>query len=240
MDNYFNYFTEIEEHFQKRRGQARPLSPLDWSLIESLRDSGVPLAVVLRGVDQAFDKRSKRPRRVGQVNSLSYCTQTILEEHERHKESHVGEGNRLNQSDGAEDMDQRHLIDLLDTARRELEAFLGGSAIAELPALKKVVEEVLNSLGKILLEVRKSKPLDYEALELKLNTFEERILAAILTEISEESLLEAQKEIKREISHHKRGLKAEHIAMLERKMMRKKFLESFRIPRLSLFYLPLN
>ncbi len=60
MENYFNYFTEIEEHFQKRRGQARPLSPLDWSLIESLRDAGVPLEVVLRGVDSRGV-----PRRLG-------------------------------------------------------------------------------------------------------------------------------------------------------------------------------
>ncbi len=239
MDNYFNYFTEIEEHFQKRRGQVRPLSPLDWSLIESLRDAGVPLAVVLRGVDQAFDKRSKRRRTFGQVNSLSYCTQTILAEHERYQESHAGGDSSLNQA-GSEPLDQQHLIDLLDKARRELEVFLGGPAISRLPVLKKVIEDILSSLGKIVLEVRESKPLDYEALELKLNTFEERILAAILSGISEESLLEAQKEIKREISQHKRGLRAEHIAMLERKMMRKKFLESFRIPRLSLFYLPLN
>ena len=240
MENYFNYFTEIEEHFQKRRGQARPLSPLDWSLMESLREAGVPLAVVLRGVDQAFDKRSKRRRTVGHVNSLSYCTQTILAEYERHKESRIGEGNRPNQDGADEDLDQQHLIDLLETACRELEVLLEGSAVARLPALKKVVADVISSLGKIVLEVRESKSLDYEVLELKLNTFEERIIGAILSGISEESLLEVQKEIKREIGQHKRGLKSEHIAMLERKMMRKKLLESFHIPRLSLFYLPLN
>ncbi len=34
--NYFNYFTEIEEHFQRARGTGLfLLSPLDWALIES-------------------------------------------------------------------------------------------------------------------------------------------------------------------------------------------------------------
>ena len=33
METYFNYFTEIEEHFQRRRGTLLMLSPLDWALM---------------------------------------------------------------------------------------------------------------------------------------------------------------------------------------------------------------
>ena len=239
MENYFNYFTEIEEHFQKRRGQARPLSPLDWSLIESLRDAGVPLEVVLRGVDRAFDKRSRRRRVVGKVNSLAYCTQTILAEHEQHKESRAGRSDSATRAVEG-DLEVPQLLELLESARRQLEALPGRSREVELPALRTVVETVVDSLNKIMLEIRKSQSLDYEALELKLNTLEERILAAIFSGISEESLLEAKQETRQEIHRHKRGLKAEHIAMLESKLMRKKLLQTFGVPRLSLFYLPLN
>ena len=239
MENYFNYFTEIEEHFQKRRGQPRPLSPLDWSLIESLRDAGVPLAVVLRGVDRAFDKRSKRRKTVGQVNSLAYCTQTILAEHERQKESRVGRNNPASQP-AESDPDGQQLLDLLERASRDLEALLGGPKAAEYPALKAVLEKVVSSLHRIILEIKATQPLDYEELELKLNTLEEQIVAAILSGMSEETLLDAKKETQREISRHKRGLKAEHIALLESKLMRKKLLETLGVPRLSLFYLPLN
>ncbi len=239
MENYFNYFTEIEEHFQKRRGQVRPLSPLDWSLIESLREAGVPLAVVLRGVDQAFDRRSKRRRPVGKVNSLAYCTQTILAEHERQKESRAGRNDPAAQ-DGEGDLDVPQLLKLLESARRRLESLLAGPKAAELPALRTVVEKVLGSLKGIMLEIEASQSLDYEGLELKLNTLEERIVAAILSGMNEESLLEAKQETQQEIQRHKRGLKAEHIAMLEGKLMRKKLLQTFGVPRLSLFYLPLN
>lgn len=239
MENYFNYFTEIEEHFQKRRGRARPLSPLDWSLIESLRDAGVPLAVVLRGVDRAFDRRSKRRRPVGQVNSLAYCTQAILAEHEQHKESRAGRGDPASQA-GEGDLDVPQLLELLESARRQLETLLAGPKVAEVPALRTVVEKVFGSLNGIMREIEASQSLDYEALELKLNTLEERILAAIFSGMSDESLLEAKQETQQEIQRHKRGLRAEHIAMLESKLMRKKLLQTLGVPRLSLFYLPLN
>ena len=56
VDNYFNYFTEIEEHFQRRRGGILLLSTLDWALIETWKDAGIPLEAVLRGIDAAFDR----------------------------------------------------------------------------------------------------------------------------------------------------------------------------------------
>src|SRR5277367_5145719 len=78
--NYFNYFTEIEEHFQRARGTSLfLLSPLDWALIESWKNAGVPLEAVLRGIDEAFDKWRSRKTRTRMVNSLAYCTQAVLE-----------------------------------------------------------------------------------------------------------------------------------------------------------------
>ena len=60
MQNYFNYFTEIEQRFQQRRGSLLMLSTLDWALIETWRDSGLPLEAVLRGIDAAFDKHEAK------------------------------------------------------------------------------------------------------------------------------------------------------------------------------------
>src|SRR2546427_9004959 len=33
--NYFNYFTEIEEYFWKKRGAHLLVSPLDWAIMEA-------------------------------------------------------------------------------------------------------------------------------------------------------------------------------------------------------------
>src|SRR5919206_4062587 len=79
--NYFNYFTEIEEHFQKARGTGLfLLSPLDWALIESWKNADVPLEAVLRGIDAAFEKWRSRKVKTQMVNSLAFCAQAVLTE----------------------------------------------------------------------------------------------------------------------------------------------------------------
>ena len=78
MENYFNYFTEIEERSQQCRGTKTLLSPLDWALIESWKDSGIPLEAVLAGMVRAFEKFRARQRKYKTVNALAYCTQEVL------------------------------------------------------------------------------------------------------------------------------------------------------------------
>src|SRR5947208_10347907 len=85
VENYFNYFTEIEEHFQRRRGTALLLSTLDWVLIETWKDAGIPLEAVLRGIDVAFEKFERRPQTFRKVNSLAYCAQAVMQEAEQMK-----------------------------------------------------------------------------------------------------------------------------------------------------------
>src|SRR5437588_3425496 len=74
--NYFNYFTEIEEAFIRRRGRHLLLSPMDWALIESWKEMGVPLHVALRGIERAFDSYESRPRNRS-VKSLMYCQEEV-------------------------------------------------------------------------------------------------------------------------------------------------------------------
>ena len=83
MQNYFNYFTEIEERFQQRRGTLLMLSTLDWALIETWREAGLPIEAVLRGIDSAFDKYDAKAMRgkgrVRKVNGLGWCAQSVME-----------------------------------------------------------------------------------------------------------------------------------------------------------------
>ena len=81
--NYFNYFTEVEEHFQRTRGSGLfLLSPLDWALIETWKNAGIPLEAVLRGIESAFEKWHAKKTKVRQINSLAYCAQAVQEEAE--------------------------------------------------------------------------------------------------------------------------------------------------------------
>ncbi len=87
MQNYFNYFTEIEELFQRRRGTGLLLSTLDWALIETWKDAGIPLEAVLRGIDSTFDTYDRRPVKTKKINSLAYCSQEVLAAARRHERS---------------------------------------------------------------------------------------------------------------------------------------------------------
>src|ERR1700678_4470801 len=79
--NYFNYFTEVEERFQKARGTGLVLmSPLDWALVETWKSAGVPLQAALRGIDAAFEKWRAKKKRGQNVNSVAYCAQAVMVE----------------------------------------------------------------------------------------------------------------------------------------------------------------
>ena len=87
--NYFNYFTEIEDAFIRRRGKHLLLSPMDWALIEGWKARGVPLHIVLRGVEQSFDSYEAKPRRRS-VKSLFYCQEEVEAQYAEWLESQVG------------------------------------------------------------------------------------------------------------------------------------------------------
>jgi len=79
--NYFNYFTDIEDHFQRVRGTSLfLLSPLDWALIET----GTNPACRWKPSCAASTRPSKsgRSRKVKtqMVNSLAFCAQAVLTE----------------------------------------------------------------------------------------------------------------------------------------------------------------
>ena len=92
LENYFNYFTEIEEQFQRRRGTGLILSTLDWALIETWQEAGIPLDAVLRGIDAAFDKYEQRQKRarMRRVNGLAWCAQAVMEAAEELREASAG------------------------------------------------------------------------------------------------------------------------------------------------------
>jgi hypothetical protein len=89
--NYFNYFTEIEEYFWKKRGAHLLVSPLDWAIMETWQKAGVPLEAVLKGIDKAYESYQRSRRGAGKpLKTLAYCTDAVLEAAEEQLESAAG------------------------------------------------------------------------------------------------------------------------------------------------------
>lgn len=217
-ENYFNYFTEIEEHFQRARGTGLfLLSPLDWALIEAWKNSGIPLEAVLRGIDQAFAKWRTRPARARtqMVNSVAYCAQAIA-------------------------VEAQAMANAAPATRKESKApfpiddvrtFVARNASALKKAGQENLAAALESLDLDALYA------DLEQLEQRLTAIEEKMVAWLRASASEETLFEARRALDRDLKPYRGKMTAEQLAMLEKQFLERRLLESAGLPRLSLFYL---
>jgi hypothetical protein len=216
--NYFNYFTEIEEHFQRARGTSLfLLSPLDWALIESWKNAGIPLEAVLRGIDVAFEKWRARPARARtqMVNSLAYCAQAIAAETQA-----MAQGRPAKTTGAAPPF-----------SLEEVQKFV----FANIEVLRKAgQEDVAAALESLDLSALYS---DLEQLEQRLTAIEEKLIARLRAAASDEALFEARRSLDQELKPYRGKMTADQLAMLEKQFLERKLLAASGLPRLSLFYL---
>ncbi len=223
MQNYFNYFTEIEEHFQRRRGSLLLLSTIDWALIETWREAGIPLAAVLQGIDAAFDKYDARKNkaRVRRVNGLAYCAQEVISAMEAMQEAAVGAA-PARPSAAEQGFEQERIAAHLEAAARQLHA-AGQTEIAD--RLQALAQDARSKLPHL------------EELEQNLTVLEEKLFASILTTTPEAELLVLRQQAAAELAPYRSRMPAMQIRQVEQQFLHKRLLEKLSLPRLSLFYM---
>lgn len=265
--NYFNYFTEIEEHFQRARGRQIYLCPLDWALIESWKEAGIPLEAALAGIDDSFAAfASGRRKDASRPRSLAYCAAAVVKAAEAAKEAGLGAhpAPAAQQTPGLE---HAKIATFLRKASTQL-------AAAELPPLARpVASEVAADLDRMTATLEGSlapqpdssgsaagiagaaeprlletPPMEHcaegvfklptlEALDRWLTALDDRLFAELQAAAPADVLAAVREEYERELAPYRRKLKTEQWAMVERQFLHKRLLERFRVPRLSLFYM---
>ena len=235
MENYFNYFTEIEEHFQRRRGGPLLVSTVDWGLIEIWKEAGIPLEAVLRGIDEAFDKYERRSSKTQKINGLAWCAQAVLAAAEDMKEAAVGSSPEK-KNETARGFEVAEIVAFL---RRNAKQLL----TAKLPEARgvsgrAVAEETADSLHETAanLESQKSPP-RLEDIERRLTVLEEKLFAILLATTPDEQIVQMRSEADRELSPYRRKMPASQIEQLQKQYVHKRLLELYGVPRLSLFYM---
>jgi hypothetical protein len=238
VENYFNYFTEIEEHYLRRRGSLLLLSTLDWALIETWKNAGVPLEAVLRGVDATFDKYEHRVSKSKKVNSLAYCTQAVLAAAEDMKEAAIGAG-----AAGGEQKAEREpgfeaaqiIAYLRENAEKvekaklpERVGFTTGALAREEAAALREMAGSMEASGKLP---------RLEDLERRLTVLEEKLFAVLVAASTEDDLVRVRAEADRDIAPYRRKMTAAQVEQLQKQYVHKRLLEGCGIPRLSLFYM---
>jgi hypothetical protein len=216
--NYFNYFTEVEEHFQKVRGTSLfLLTPLDWALLESWKNSGVPLEAVLRGIDVAFEKWRARKSKTQMVNGLGFCAQAVLKEAETAAATAAG-------APPAEPPIP------LETVRRHLERAV--QALRANPGWEEAalsVEALLASLEQHFQNL--------QDLDLRLTAIEDKLAALARTRLTDKDLLDMRRDLEGQLRPYRGKMPVEQLARLERTFLDRGVFTRLGLPRLSLYYL---
>lgn len=233
LENYFNYFTEIEQRFQKRRGSGLLLSTLDWALIETWKDAGIPLEAVLRGIDEAFDRYEQRPSKTRKINSLAYCSQQVLAVSEEMQEASVGAERQTNPSSGFEASELAQFF-RRNAAQLERAQLPEGGAVS----VEAIARACARTLSELAEEVEKRQTGErLEDLERRMTALEEKLFAALLAATSDAEIVELRTQADSDLAPYRSKMPALQIEKLHRQYVNKRLLEKYDLPRLSLFYL---
>jgi hypothetical protein len=220
--NYFNYFTEIEEAFIRRRGKNLLLSPLDWALIETWQQRAIPLHVVLRAIESVFDGFDKKPG-TRTIKGLMYCREEVEAQFEEWSRSQAGKAESTGPVEAAP------LETVSEHISRLIEQFDSLSA----DGLEEDLERVLSRLK----ELKANLGEDPEHIDHSLADIESFLDNALLTNSDRQHLTKLENEVLEQLKPYRKGMEAEAYENTFRLMLLKRLREENNVPRLSLFYL---
>jgi len=236
--NYFNYFTEIEEYFWRKRGAHLLVSPLDWAIVETWQRAGIPLDAVLRGIDSAFESYQRSRRGAGRpLKSLAYCVDAVLEAAAEKQESSAGAGPVPKRAEKkTEPFSREELANFLRRNIEKLEQAAGRLNASDAELARRIMQS-RTSVSEMMHLLDSPGDLDLETLERRLSAVEEKLTAALLAQADEDMLVSIHGDLDKQLAPYRRRMSAEQLGQLERQYTQKRLLERFGLPRLSLFYL---
>ena len=237
--NYFNYFTEIEDAFIRRRGKHLLLSPMDWALIESWKEIKVPLHVVLRGIEKSFDSWETRPRKRS-VKSLLYCQEEVEAQYAEWLEAHVGAGEESGGENVAEQSLPFHrsaIIEHLERVHASLSAAARKRRNTADDDLAEALERASAQVSELQNDFAGSASPNAQKLELSLTAIERMLSDALLSVAAAEQLEAITKDVEQQLKPYRKQMERAVYEQTRDNLVLKRLRDTFDIPRLSLFYL---
>ena len=232
--NYFEYFSEIEERFSRRRGSILLLNTLDWALIETWREAGIPLEAVLRGIDAAFDKHDAQAQKSRQrkINGLAWCAQAVMQSAEELVEASTGLAPTTAREPRESGFESERVAAYLDRNAQALEATTLPDTSAD--ALRTTTAHRLRELAA---SMRSEAPLPLDDLDRTLTVLEENLFAVLQSSATEQELVDLKSQADREIAPYRTKMSAVQLRQVQQQFLHKRLLELRALPRLSLFYM---
>jgi hypothetical protein len=244
--NYFNYFTEVEEEFVRRRGKPLTISPLDWALVESWKRAGIPLHLVLRSINEAFDGYDKRPHNRRKVNTMFYCEQAVESNFADYRQAQVGgaSGQTPQPSDSTPERPTKEtsgafsksvLLDFIARCSRDISEAAAHSFGKV--GIQEALTRALARLAEIAQEIESATRVDAEGIERDLDSIDRMILDTLKSELGEQVIAELRNAAKTQLRSYKKNMEKEIFEQTVENFTARRLRETNHIPRLSLFYI---
>ncbi len=221
--NYYNYFTEIEETFVRRRGKNLFLSPLDWALIESWQDRGIPLHIVLRSIESVFDVFDKQPTGTRTIKSLFYCKEEIEVQYKEWITAHAG-------SSADDEAEPQYPV---ETIRDHI---AGAIAKLEDVTVSGLDEDISRAIAR-LRELDAALTSDLETVDGTLSDIEKVLDRGMLSNWDRVNLKALEKEVAGQLRAYKTEMEPESYKNTFDLMLLKRLRDEAGMPRLGLYYL---
>jgi hypothetical protein len=223
--NYFNYFTEIEETFVRRRGKHLFLSPLDWALIDGWQERGIPLHIVIRSIESVFDVYDQQPPGTRTIKSLFYCREEIEVQYGEWLTSQIGKAGEKEPTDSPT-FSREAIAAHIDSALLSLRA-------NETAGLREDLDRAISRLE----ELSRDLTDDPETVDKTLGDIEKLIDRSMLANWDKAQLKMFEKEIAGQLKAYKSEMEPDVYKTTFELMLLKRLREEARVPRLGLFYL---
>lgn len=224
--NYYNYFTEIEDAFIRRRGKHLLLSPLDWALIEGWQDRGIPLHIVIRAIESVFDGFDKQPNQNRTIKSLFYCREEVEAQFAEWTAAQVGSHGEDNGRELEGQFSNEVIADHIQKAVAALRSIDESGLREDLDRAVTRLEELLANLGD-----------DHEYIDRTLYDIESFLDRAMLSNTEKEHLKKLKKDVTSQLKIYKSAMDSEAYKNTFDLMLLKCLREDLGVPRLGLFYL---
>ncbi|MDQ1729366.1 MAG: hypothetical protein QOD33_1491 [Pyrinomonadaceae bacterium] len=238
--NYFNYFTEIEDAFIRRRAKHLLLSPMDWALIESWKEMSVPLHVALRGIEKAFASWEAKPRKRS-IKSLLYCQEEVEAQFAEWREARVGAGDDASgaaaETNEALPFSRMAILEHLQRGQLNLREGLTERLRSGTDDLTEALERAVALLGDLVDDFAAARQPDAQKLELSLSGLEHMLSDALRSVASVAEVAAIDLEVKEQLQPYRKHMDEESYRQTFANLRLKRLREQFRVPRLSLFYL---
>lgn len=225
------------------------ISALDWALVESWKNAGIPLHIVLRAINQAFDGYDTRAQKYRKINSIFYCEQQVESTFAEYRQTQVGgepaskgpeEGEEMSGSRPSDEhaaFPQDVLVGFLARCDDELRAAASRAAASGRTALENAIDRSRARLKDITAEVEASSRVNAEALERDLDGIDRMALEGARESLGEEELKKLRTEAESHLRSYRKKMDKAIYEQTVQNFLARRLREMNNIPRMSLFYL---